>query len=128
MFPFLFVFFPRNTNISKLECLFAPQLLQLVVHFQRRRPIAVCVLYPPALSVSIPPAGCRLLTPLDGHALCPIRSGVGRQPAPCLALGLQQARWLGLRQARCGVVAVVYILLCGRCSQVAGVRVEARSA
>ena len=30
---------------------------------------------------------------LDAHALCPVRPGVGRQPAPCLWLGLQQARW-----------------------------------
>ena len=62
-----------------------------------------------SLSLPTPPAGCRLLASLDAHALCPVRPGVGRQPAPCLSLGLQQARWLGLRQVRCGVVAVVYI-------------------
>ena len=81
--------------------------------FQRRRPIAVCVLYSPALSLSFNPAG-RLpsavcWSSLNAHALCCVLSGVGRQPAPCLWLGLQQARWLGLQQARCGVVAVVYI-------------------
>ena len=46
------------------------QLLQLVVYFQCRRPIAVC------------------WRSLDARALCPIHPGVGRQPAPCLWLSL----------------------------------------
>ena len=78
--------------------------------FQRRRPIAVCVLYSPALSLSQPRRPIAVCwRSLNAHALCSVLSGVGRQPAPCLWLGLQQARWLGLQQARCGVIAVVYI-------------------
>ena len=78
------------------------QLLQLVVYFQRRRPIAVCVLCSPALSLSQPRQPIAVCwRSLDAPALFPIRPGVERQPAPCL--------WLGLQQARCGVAAVVYI-------------------
>ena len=78
------------------------QLLQLVVYFQRRRPIAVCVLCSPAFSLSQPRQPIAVCwRSLDAHALFPFRPGVERQPAPCL--------WLGLQQARCGVAAVVYI-------------------
>ena len=65
--------------------------------FQRRRPIAVCVLYSPGLSLSQPHRPIAVCwRSLDAHVLCSVRPGVGRQPAPCLWLGLQQARWLGL--------------------------------
>ena len=70
------------------------QLPQLVVYFRRRRPIAVCELCSPALSLSQPRQRVAVCWhSLDAHALCPLRPGVGRQPAPCLWLGLQQARW-----------------------------------
>ena len=70
--------------------------------FQRHRPIAVCVLYSPALSLFQPRRPIAVCwSSLNAHALCSVLSGVGRQPAPCL--------WLCLQQARCGVVAVVYI-------------------
>ena len=87
------------------------QLLQLAPSlFQRRRPIAVYVLYSSALYLSQPRRPIAVCwCSLDAHALCPVHPGVGRQLAPCLWLGLQQARWLGLRQARCGVVAFVHI-------------------
>ena len=89
--------------------------------FQRRRPTVVCVLYSPAIflfqrrrliavcALYSPPA-LSLFQPRRPIAVCcSVHSGVGRQPALCLCLGLQQARWLGLQQARCGVVAVVCI-------------------
>ena len=98
---------PPTLPTSPADCRLRALLSRSLSLFQRRRPIAVW------------------WRSLDAHALCLVRPGVGRQPAPCLWLGLQQARrfglgqarwlglrqarWLGLRQARCGVVAVVYI-------------------
>ena len=53
--------------------------------FQRCRPIAVCVLYSSALSLSQPRRPIAVCSrSLDAHALCPVRPGVERQPAPCL--------------------------------------------
>ena len=70
--------------------------------FQRRRPIAVCVIYSPALPLFQPRRPIAVCwRSLNAQTLCFVLSGVGRQPAPFL--------WLGLQQARCGVVAVVYI-------------------
>ena len=71
------------------------QLPQLVVYFRRRWPIAVFVLCSLALSLSQPRRPNAVCWhSLDAHALCPLRPGVGHQPAPCLWLGLQQARWV----------------------------------
>ena len=70
--------------------------------FQCRRPIAVCVLYSPALSLFQPRRPVAVCwRSLNAYALCPVLSGVGRRPVPFL--------WLGLQQARCDVVVVVYI-------------------
>ena len=94
--PAIFLF--QRRRLIAVCVLYSPPALSL---FQLRRPIAVCVLYsPPALSLF------QLRRPIA--VCCSVLSGVGRQPALCLVF-LQQARWLGLQQARCGVVAVVYI-------------------
>ena len=78
--------------------------------FQRPRQIAVYVLYSPALSLFQPRQTIIIYwCSLNAHALCSVLSGGGRPPAPCLWLGLQRDRWLGLEQARCDVVAAVYI-------------------
>ena len=94
--PAIFLF--QRRRLIAVCVLYSPAIFL----FQRRRLISVCVLYsPPALSLF------QLRRPIA--VCCSVLSGVGRQPALCLCLGLQQARWLGLQQARCGVVAVVYI-------------------
>ena len=75
--------------------------------FQRPRQIAVCVLYSRALSLFQPRQMIFVCwCSLNAHALCSVLSGGGRQPAPCLWLGLQQDRWLGLEQARSGASSV----------------------
>ena len=53
--------------------------------FQRRRPIAVCVLYSPGFSLSQPRRPIAVCWhSLNAHARCSVLSGLGRQAPPCL--------------------------------------------
>ena len=121
----------KTDSVAWLLCSPAPSLFQrrrpiavCVLYspapslFQRRRPIAVCVLYSPALSLFQPRRPIAVCwRSLDVHALCSVLSGVGRQPRPVP----------GSVCSKLGVVLLqlcIFRKRCGRCSQVVDVRAE----